>query len=139
MDDLDSFLGTNASSRKNGINSNVPDGRNTFKYVHREAQTQILEDIYRLGITDISGDRLTKDAVLDVEEVRQWSKFLTLQLIFNDISTEVEDKFKKLSDYYKKWALESRHKAVLKLDLNGDGNTDSQEGVDITWRRLDRA
>lgn len=116
----------------------VPKGRNTFKYVHREAQTQILEDIYRMGIVDISGDRLTKASILDIEEVREWSKFLTLELIFKDVSNAIGDIFQQKSNLYKQWALESRHKSILKIDLNGDSTTDSREGVDITWRRLER-
>ncbi len=48
----------------------VPAGRNTFIYEHRAAQIQILEDLYRIGITDIFGDKLTKDSVVDVEEVK---------------------------------------------------------------------
>jgi len=116
----------------------VPQGRNTFKYVHREAQTQILEDLYRIGITDTDGDKLTKDAVIDIEEVRQWSRFLVLQLIFSDVSNSVGDIFFLKREQYKSWALESRQKAIMKLDLNGDAILDSTESVDITWRRLNR-
>lgn len=116
----------------------VPAGRNTFKYVHREAQKQILEDIYRLGIVGSSNNRLTKSEIIDIEEVRQWSKFLVLELIFKDVSTSVGDKFDQLSGLYKSWALESRHKAILKIDLNGDAVLDSTEGIDMTWRRLKR-
>ncbi len=117
----------------------VPVGRNTFKYAHREAQTQIIEDIYRIGITDIFGDKLTKAAFIDVDEVKEWSRFLTLQMIYSDISNAVGDIFAFKRDQYKGWALESRHKAIMKLDLNGDATLDSTESVDITWRRLVRA
>lgn len=116
----------------------VPSGRNTFKYAHREAQTQILEDLFRIGITNISGQKLTKDAVVDVDEVKEWSRFLTLQFIYNDLSNQVGDIFSQKSEQYKSWALESRQKSILKLDINGDGNVDSTEGVDMTWRRLRR-
>lgn len=116
----------------------VPEGRNSFKYVHRLAQTQILEDLYRIGVTNTSGDKLTKDAVVDIEEVRQWSRFLAMQFIFLDVSNAIGDIFQQKSDIYKSWALESRHKAIMKLDLNGDGNLDSTEDLDITWRRLRR-
>jgi len=117
----------------------VPKGRNTFKYVHREAQTQILEYLYRIGVVSSTGVRLTKDSIIDIEEVRQWSKFKVLKIIFNDVSTVVGDKFEQLSSRYMGYAQEAGHKAILKLDLNGDGNADSTENVDLTWRRLDRA
>lgn len=116
----------------------VPKGRNTFKYAHRYTQIQILEDLYRIGITDSDGNKLTKAAVVDIDEVRQWSRFLTLELIFLDVSNAIDDIFQQKSAIYKSWALESRQKAIMKLDINGDGDLDSRDGVDITWRRLDR-
>ena len=126
------------TSHEADILNYVPAGRNTFKYVHREAQKQILEDIYRLGIVGTGNQKLGKDAIVDIEEVRQWSKFFVLQLIFRDVSTSVGDKFEQLSEMYKMCALESRHKSILKIDLNGDAVLDSTEGIDITWRRLKR-
>jgi len=116
----------------------VPEGYNTFKYVHRESQTQMLESLYRIGITDTQGNKLTKDAVIDVDEVREWSRFLTLQFIFSDLSTMIGDYFSGKEAEYREWALESRQKAIMKLDLNGDGSVSQGEGVDITWRRLNR-
>lgn len=116
----------------------VPKGRNTFKFQHRAAQTRMLEDLYRIGITDIQGNKLTKDAVLDIDEVREWSKFLTLQLIFADLSTTPSDQFAIERDRYKMEALEGRHKSVLKLDKNGDGEISGSEVEDITTRYLSR-
>lgn len=117
----------------------LPKGRSSFKYVHREAQAEILQYFYKIGVTDISGDKLTKAAILDIEEVRFWSKYLSHRLIFMDLSTVPGDHYEVMSMKFAKDEGFWRHASQVKLDLNGDGNTDSQEGVDVTWRRLDRA
>lgn len=116
----------------------LPKGRNSFKYAHREAQNQILQYFYKIGLVDVNGDKLTKDAILDVEEVRFWSKYLTHKLIFMDLSTIPGDQFDIQSQRFDAEMNYWRHASQVKLDLNGDGNTDAQEGADITWRRLDR-
>ena len=120
------------------ILSFVPDGRNTFKYSHRYCQVQILEDLYRIGITDISGNKLTPAAVVNIDEVRQWSRFLALELIYLDVSNAVDDIFQQKSNIYKGWALESRQKAIMKLDFNGDSVITGDEQTDMWWRRIRR-
>lgn len=117
----------------------LPKGRNSFKYAHREAQNQILQYLYKVGIFDVQGNKLTKDAIIDVEEVRFWSKYLAHKLIHMDLSTIPGDQFDVLSQKYSAEMNYWRHASRVKLDLNGDGSIDSEEGVDITWRRLDRA
>lgn len=125
-------------SHESDILKYVPEGKNTFKYMHREAQKQMLEDLYRMGITDINNIKLTKEAIIDIEEVKEWSRFLTLQLIFADLQTTPNDYHQTKSEDFKKWALESRHKSILKLDFNGDGIISDGEYTDIQHRRLSR-
>lgn len=116
----------------------LKNGKNSFKNYHREAQRMILEYIYRIGITDRDGNQLTKDALIDVDEVRFWSKYTTLALIMFDQSTTPGDQFALLAQNYMSKANDSRHDSIIKLDINGDGTIDSKEHVDITWRRLVR-
>ena len=59
----------------------VREGRNSFLDVHRTSQDRILTWLDEHRIWDTNGDRLTKDAIVDIQEVNDWSKYLTLQLI----------------------------------------------------------
>jgi hypothetical protein len=109
----------------------VPAGRNTFKNYHRKSQALIMAWLDESGYTDISGDRLTKEAFVDKEEITYYSAALTLSLIFSSISNDVEDVFMQKAKQYDSMALAHRSRLILRLDTDGDGNIDSNEGVSI--------
>lgn len=117
----------------------LPEGRSTFLNIHREAQTKILEDIYRSGIRDEDDDRLTKTAIVDVQEVSEWSKYLTLQLIFEGTSNAVDDIFAKKAEKYRALAQMAKNTATIVLDLDGDGDADTpEERVSFTTVKVRR-
>jgi hypothetical protein len=116
----------------------IPDGRNSFKYAHREAQKQILEWLWTNGFKKFDGSRIGKAEILDVEEFRFWSKYLALRLIFKEISNSVDDIFDKKSKSYQNDEFLWRSKAALKLDLNGDGDGSDFESLDLSSRNLVR-
>ena len=115
----------------------IPDGRNTFKYMHREAQRQILEYFNKIS-RRCSPDqaRLEKGNIWNIEEVRYWSKYLVYRLLYDDFSTSVGDFFQIRSERFMKEEVFWRTQAGIFLDLDADGNADVE--FDVTWRRLDR-
>jgi len=116
----------------------VPEGRSSFKYIHREAQKQILEWLYINGFRGTGNTRLTKENVIDVSEVRFWSKYLALRLIFQDLSNAPEDVFDKKSKLYQRDEHKWRENSGLKLDFNGDGVQGAYESANMTTRNLVR-
>jgi hypothetical protein len=109
----------------------VPQGRSSFLNIHRQAQRNILAWLDEQGYTDTKGDRLTKEAVVDREEVRYWSAAETLRLIFLGISNSVEDVFFVKARHYDSVARSHRDRAILRLDRNGDGELSPGEGVNM--------
>jgi hypothetical protein len=107
-------------------------GRASFKDVHREAQTQILDWFDAKGIRDVTGQRLTAAAVVDVKEVKEWAKFLALQIIFEGVSNAVDDVFSRKAEKYSGLASRARNRSELKLDFNGDGQISQSERVGMT-------
>jgi hypothetical protein len=99
-------------------------GRNSFLDVHRASQDRILTYLDEKRIWDTNGDRLTLDAITDVVEVKDWSKFMTLRLIFEGISNATDDVFHEKALRYKALEVEARNRAALRLDRDGDGETD---------------
>ena len=99
-------------------------GRNSFLDVHRAAQDRIMTYLDEQRIWDTNGDRLTLDAITDIQEVKDWSKFMTLRLIFEGISNAIDDVFQQKSARYKEMEVVARNRAALRLDRNGDGTTD---------------
>ena len=110
----------------------VREGRSTYIDLHRRAQELILDTLYRLGYTDRERNRLTPVAVIDILEVKEWSTYMVLYLIFNGLSNAVDDVFDKKAKYYKGEAEKRMTSATLKLDLNGDGELSPGETKDMT-------
>lgn len=112
-------------------------GRNSFLDKHREAQSLIVNYLDHNRIWDSTGERLTKSAIVDVDEVREWSKYLTLQLIFEDLSNQIGDIFDKKAAKYRAMAERESERSVLRLDTDGDSTTDYKKfttGVRVTRR-----
>jgi hypothetical protein len=113
-------------------------GRNTFLDKHRAAQKDILQILDRRRIMNRDGTRLTKDQIFDKVEVREWSKFKTLSIIFSGISNAVDDIFGQKAQHYAKKASEAENFAVIRLDLNKDGEVTKDEQVDLFSTELIR-
>lgn len=99
----------------------VRDGRITFKDVHREAQVRIVAWLDEHRIWDREGNKLTKAAIVDVSEVRDWSKYWVLKTIFENMSNATDDVFAQKALKYSKLLEEARNRSAIRLDLNGDG------------------
>lgn len=108
-------------------------GRNTFINVHRRAQKVILEWLRKEGFVDVYQNPYTKAAIIDIEEVKQWSTYLVLRLIFEGISNATDDIFAEKANRYKSKEVEWRKTALLRLDVDGDSETDNEEGIDTAF------
>jgi len=107
----------------------VVDGRSSFLDMHRRAQTLIMKWLDKEGYVDAFGNPFTKSAIVDVEEVKAWSTFLVLKLIFEGLSNAVDDIFDKKAKYYNGKMQEYRKKALLRIDIDGDGEVENYEGI----------
>ena len=117
----------------------LPDGKTSFNYMHRRAQKLIVEDFNERGVTDYDRQKLTKDAFVDVDEVRDWSIALTLALIFEDNSNVVGDTFSVKAEEYNSAALRHRNRAFFRVDLNGDGTIDTGEAIPYQTKDIVRS
>lgn len=125
-------------SKEHNILKYVPEGRSSFKYIHREAQKQILEWLYTNGYRKYDGSRITVDEVIETENIKYWSMNLALRLIFQDISNQPDDVFDKKSKLYQNDEHKWRENIALKFDLDGDGIQGANEGFNMTSRGLIR-
>jgi len=116
----------------------LPSGRNSYLNTHRLSQDRILDILDAKGIHDSSGDRLTKAAVIDIKEVNDWSKFMTLRFIFQSLSNDVGDIFHEKSLRYKAMEQEANNRAQIKLDFDGSGAIVSSESVNLVTGELKR-
>lgn len=123
---------------ENKILKYVPDGRSSFKYMHRRAQKEMIAYLNKCGWKKYDQTDITKDDFIDVEQVRYWSTYLTLRLIFKDISNQPNDVFEQKSKMYENQEHRWREIAALRLDLDGSGTQETLEGINLTSRDLVR-
>ena len=119
----------------------IRDGKSSFLDLHRTAQIKILDDIYRRKILDSSGAKLTIDNVIDIEELKQWSKYMVLRLIFQSVSNKVDDIFAAKSSLYAKLEQAAMNEAMnqMKIDYNNDGLATQEESKNFRSGDLVRA
>lgn len=116
----------------------VPDGRASYLNVHRAAQKKIMDWLNESGIEDQSGNKLTKAALVDIDEVKSWSRDLTLSLIFKGLQNAVDDVFASKAKYYESESLKRQNRAKLRLDLDGDAVVDIGESINMISRDMVR-
>ena len=117
----------------------VPEGRSSFKYVHREAQNEILDWLFTNGYMKADTTPYTIDDIINVSEFKFWSKYSTLRLLYEDFSKAPDDVFMQKAKRYENMAHTWRHKSVLHIDDNGDGIQGTYEGIDTVNKRFIRA
>ena len=104
------------------------DSRNSHLDMHREAQSYILDELYNRGLRDSEGGAITKDNILETDQLKAWSKYYTLFLIYNDHMKSPEDALAEKAAHYKQMALSaSQDKQFLKLDTDLDGLSETVE------------
>jgi len=113
-------------------------GRNTFLDVHREAQKLILDHINERGYRNDDDSAITKDQMIISEDVKKWSKFKTLGLIYQGVSNAVDDVFDLKSQKYFSMASDASDRATLRIDFNKDAAISSNEINDFDTVELIR-
>jgi len=108
------------------LNWIVP-GRNSYLDIHRRAQNLII-DYFRInGLRLQDGSKVSKNELLDISEVKEWSTFLTLKLIFEGRSNEIDDIFAQKASKYESMMIDARESVFRDYDFNADGNIDPNE------------
>jgi hypothetical protein len=98
----------------------IPDGRSSFMNVHRRSQELILAWLDEKGYTDVYGDKFDKFDLVDIEEVKQWSVFMTLRLIFEGISNAIDDIFAEKAKRYLVLEESARNRAIIRIDTDNE-------------------
>jgi len=110
----------------------VPEGRNSWKYLHRAARNEMLDYMYRNHIVNPDGTEILASQLKSESNLEEWAKYETMLLIFQDIKSSNSEAFnEKLVDYSEKRA-NARKRYVIEYDSNKDGNVDEEDGAVAT-------
>lgn len=114
----------------------VQDGRDSFLDKHREAQKEILNELDAVRIWKDNGERYVAGDIVDIQEFKDWSKYVTLRIIFEGISNAIDDVFSVKATKYESHAVQAKKRATFRLDGNSDGTNDIHENVNNFSGRL---
>lgn len=131
-EDADKLFASDSDLRKHEpiIMNYLPEGRSSFKDVHRRTQEIILDWLSAQGYTNYLGNKITKAAFVDLEEVNKWATAKCLSLIFEGVKNAKDDVFKEKARTYDGQAEFYRNKIVLRIDQDGDGDAGDEETID---------
>lgn len=117
----------------------IPEGRNSFKNIHREAQSRILNYLDRKRIWNTNGEPYTNDQLNINNELSKWSLYEALFIIYSDLFVSVGDKFAEKINQYKELRNAERDRASLRIDKDSSGTFDgSSEIQDLKSFRMIR-
>lgn len=122
------------------IMDHTPDGQTSFVGFHQASRKDIISYFRNQGklINGLSPKKVDQFDLLDFEEVREASKFLTLHKIFMWLSDGIDDKwYQKAQDFGKKYS-DKINLFYLSLDENDDGLEDASEKNAIKSVRIIR-
>lgn len=123
---------------ENEVLNYVPGGRTSWLNVHRKAQEIILGEIDERGIQNTDGSRITKDQIIEVDDVKRWSTYLALAIIFENISNEPGDTFALKAAGFTDSARFHAERSFLRIDFNKDGTATKGEQEPVRSSRLIR-
>ena len=114
-------------------------GDNSFIAYHVSSRNDIIQTLRNSGkikTVDYKPEQLTKWDVLELGEIRQASKYLTLSKIFFDISENVDDKMFQRYESYKSMYGKAFDLFRISIDNNDDGIADDDEKLALTYTEI---
>lgn len=113
-------------------------GRNSFKNIHRKAQTHILEWLDAQRIWRNDGTRLQKEDLKITSDVKELSTYLVLYFIFMGLQNQPDDVFAVKAKFYETKAEQTKQRGRIQADMNQDNEIDESESNDLKTFRMVR-
>ena len=113
----------------------IPNGRNSWKYIHRLALSEIIDYLSRNGIRNPDGTSIEVSQLIG-QKLEKWATFEALILIYQDIKTNNVELFNDKIDYYTELRGDARELYELTYDSDKDGDVDSEDAKTATRQRF---
>lgn len=116
----------------------VPQGRNSYKNVHRAAQSLILEWLDAIRVWRQNGQRLEKSDLKVTTDLKELSTYWTLHLIFKGLQNKPDDVFAVKAQDYLNLVKQTQGRGRIQADFNQDTVVDETESQDLKSFRMVR-
>ena len=125
----DDFLQSDDSmiyARESDLKTRLPYGRNSWKYLHREALVEILDYMARNGKRNKDGSKIEKTQLIG-DKLDQWSTFETMLLIYQELKVSDSDLWNEKIEEYTERRNRARELYLFAYDSDGDGDVDDDD------------
>lgn len=116
----------------------LPAGKSSWNHLHRKSQEFILDWLNSIRVWKNDGSKLTKSDLPDTEDLRQLSKYWTLETIFGQLSNRTDDIFNQKMIQYREMRVGKQNTNWLAIDQDGNGEVEQVEKKDLRTTRLIR-
>ena len=113
------------------IDKLLPKKWTSWNLVHLEAQKYFIDWLDEKRIFNEQKEKYTVADLTDRDQVRQFSIFKTLELIYSGTFNQTGDIYSTKRDKYRELANEKLAKSTLSLDYNKNGTADEGERTDL--------
>lgn len=120
------------------IDAYLPKKWSSWNIVHLKSQEYIMDWLDEKRIFKSDGIKYVVDDLLDLQEVKQWSTYKTLEFIFEGNSNVVGDISSVKRDKYRELANEKSTKSQLALNVTGGATVEAPERIDLHTIRIFR-
>ena len=124
-------------SKKGDILKWVRPGRNSFLDYHRQAQSDIMDHFRGDGRVDINSEPYEVKNFVHKGDLKEWSTYTALRLIFDDLSNDVEDIFDDEARRHEAKEQRLRNR-IVRVDIDNDGKSDIGEVMNLSHVQIHR-
>ncbi len=120
------------------IDRHLPSKWSAWTLIHYEAQKKIVQWLDFKGIRKKDGSKYVAQDIVDIKEVREWSTFLVLMMIFRGNSNQLNDIFDQKATQYENMV--EQKAALAHISLSDSGVSETIHGTtDLRSVRMVRA
>lgn len=120
------------------IDKLLPKKWSSWNLVHLESQKYFMDWLDEKRLFNDNGEKYVVNDLNDRDQVRQFSIFKTLELIYSGTFNAVGDIYSAKRDKYRELANEKLAKSQIALDTNKNGLADENERTDLNTVNLVR-
>jgi hypothetical protein len=113
------------------IDNLLPAKWSSWNLIHLEVQKAFMDWLDEKRIFNQDGTKYVVDDLLDLQQVRQFSIFKVLELIYSGAHNISGDVYEAKRDKYLEWANEKLSRSQIALDYNGNATADRNERTDL--------
>jgi hypothetical protein len=123
---------------ENELQYQFPQGKNSFKYAHRNSQNMIIRYLDGEGIRKKDGSPFSKQELAENVYISEWSAYQTIINLLEDQRITDSDIFNEKKKSYMARLIDAKKNAAIRLDYDDNGEIENHEIKNVQMKYLTR-